>query len=76
MDFKYNLPETVKMNVYLVAEKTLILRLTNIADKFDQSSSDAIIDINEIAENLYVQANNEISKLSQVIILEMSLTAN
>ena len=59
MDFNFNLPETVKLNIYPIAEKTLILRVTNIADKFDQSSTYATIDINDIAENLYIQANYE-----------------
>ena len=75
------LPSTAKLVILPMGENSLIVRLTNLADKFDltvQSEKDTpipYIHIDLLAQKLYQLANKGVAPL-QVSISETSLTGN
>ncbi|CDW90125.1 glycosyl hydrolases family 38 protein [Stylonychia lemnae] len=73
---QFGFPETGKIEIFPMSRSSVILRLENIADKFDlaqnQSQKVPYLQIDEMAKTIFRLANNG-EEVSQVIISETSL---
>ena len=72
-----NLPRTVKLVYFPYGQNSILLRLENIADKFDvgQFPVTPYVQIDQLAQQVYQKVNHGQSAL-QVIVQETSHTAN
>jgi hypothetical protein len=67
---------TLKPIIYALAKNKLLLRLSNMEDSFDRSSSQVTFDVNAFAHQLFKEANPNHSGKVQIQIEETTLTGS